>query len=123
MTLFLATVASYGEEAGKESSENTDNVFVKEQTIEMYDFNNFNVFDYNDTLKISTEQMEIVDSIMKEFNKNMVDSFNSKKRKKKALKSINKNIQLMCNELDNYQYHMYLRILNQEFNRRGIDLY
>lgn len=123
MTLFLATVASYGNEESSIRRDENGYIIPKEQTIEMYDFNNFNLFEYDDYLNLSNEQKMLVTPIMEKFYNNMGKAYYSKNRKKNVLNSINKNLSYMRDNLDKYQYHMYLRVLNLEFNRRGIDLY
>lgn len=121
MSLFLATVASYGEEVLNQNSQE-DVYIMKEQTVEMYNFSNFNLLDYNEYLNLTDEQKVMISSIMDDFNKKMNNVFNSKNRKKKVMKLLNKNVQKMYNKLDDEQYRIYLRIFNMELNRRGIDI-
>lgn len=117
ITLFLATVASYGNESSN------DEIFINEQTIEMYDFSNFNILESKYELYFSKEEKEKVSEIMKDFNEKMKESFYSKNRKKKVMKVLQKNTQSMCDILSIPKYRLYLRILNVELNRRGIDLF
>lgn len=115
--LFLAVVASYGEQP---NSSEYDYV-VKEQTIEMYDFNDFDST-IDETLNLTDEQKNKVVEIIKKFDKDMHKAYESKDRKEKTLRSIYQNVNRMKKTLSKEQYSQYLKLFNIEINRRGIDI-
>lgn len=126
MMLFLVTVTGYSKNGSKENLNETkieSEFVIKEQTPDMYDFTNFNVLKFDDMSDLSTEQQYKVMYIMSDFNKKMTHLFHSKNRKKIMFKTLDRNIEEMRYVLDAHHYRNYLKILNLELNRRGIDLF
>lgn len=99
----------------------TSSLLDREQTKEMYDFRQVNLFGKVVSSNVSPKIKSKGEKIMKQFVKDMLIAFNSTDRKKKTVKAINKNIDRMYLILDELEYKSYLKVLNEEMSTRGID--
>lgn len=99
----------------------TSSLLDREQTEEMYDFSQANLFGKVVSSDVSYKTKSKGEKIMRQFVKEMLIAFNSTDRKKKTIKAINKNIDRMYLILDEAEYKSYLRVLNEEMSIRGID--
>lgn len=99
----------------------TSSLLDREQTKEMYDFSQVNLFGKIVSSNVSSKTKSKVEKVMKQFATDMLVAFNSTDRKKKTIKAINKNIDRMYLILDEAEYKSYLRALNEEMSIRGID--
>lgn len=99
----------------------TSSLLDREQTEEMYDFSQANLFGKVVSPDVTPKTKSKGEKIMRQFVKEMLIAFNSTDRKKKTIKAINKNIDRMYLILNEAEYKSYLRVLNEEMSIRGID--
>jgi hypothetical protein len=99
----------------------TRSLLDREQTEEMYDFSRVDLLSKVVSSNVASKTKFKGEKIMKQFTEDMLSAFNSKNRKKKTVKAINKNIDRMYLILDESEYKSYLKVLNQEMSIRGID--
>lgn len=99
----------------------TSSLLNREQTKEMYDFSQVNLFNKVVSSNVSSKTKSKVGKVMKQFAADMLNAFSSTDRKKKTIKAINKNVDKMYLILDEAAYKSYLKVLNEEMSIRGID--
>lgn len=93
----------------------------REQTKEMYDFSQTDLFSKVALTNASPQTKSKVEKVMNQFTVDMFNAFNSKNRKKNTVKAINKNVDKMYLILDEKEYKSYLKVLNEEMSIRGIE--
>lgn len=103
------------------SSNANSSLLNRKQTKEMYDFSQVNLVERINTPAMSSKKKTRCEKAMQVFTKEMSDAFLSKNRKKDINKAINKNINKMYLILDEKEYKSYIKIINEEFSKRGIE--
>ena len=101
-----------------------DSNATKVDNIEKYEFK-INHRRLACVLDMSSDQMEITEDIIREFERDMVfaSSMETEESRNKVVSStIQKNIKFMGYVLNKKQYHKYLILLNLTLQNRGFDL-
>jgi hypothetical protein len=99
----------------------TRSLLDREQTEEMYDFSQVDLLSKVVSSNVASKTKSKGEKIMKQFIEDMLSAFNSKNRKKKTVKAINKNINRLYLILSEEDYKSYLKVLNEEMSIRGIE--
>jgi hypothetical protein len=99
----------------------TRSLLDREQTEEMYDFSQVDLLSKVVSSNVASKAKSKGEKIMKQFTEDMLSAFNSKNRKKKTVKAINKNINRLYLILSEEDYKSYLKVLNEEMSIRGIE--
>lgn len=101
-----------------------DSNTTKVDNIEKYEFK-INHRRLACVLDMSSDQMEITEDIMREFERDMffASSMETEESRNKVVSStVQKNIKFMGYVLNKKQYHKYLILLNLTLQNRGFDL-
>lgn len=93
----------------------------KEQTEEMYDFWGVDLISKISSNHMSQKKLLKCERITRRFAEDMSIAYSSEDRKEKTVKAINKNVYRMYVILNEKEYRSYLKILNEEMAKRGID--
>lgn len=103
------------------SANQNNSLLNREQTEKMYVFNQDDLLNKLDISKMSKKKRSRIENAFNKFNEEMIIAYNSKNRKKQAIKAINKNVDKMYVILNEKEYHSYIKIINEEISNRGIE--
>lgn len=93
----------------------------KEQTKEMYDFWDTDLISKISSNRMSKKKLLKCEKVTRQFAEDMSIAWYSKNRKEKTVTALDKNVYRMYVILNEKEYRSYLKILNEEMAKRGID--
>lgn len=93
----------------------------KEQTKEMYDFWDTDFISKISSNCMSKKKLLKCEKVARQFAEDMSIAWYSKNRKEKTVNALDKNIYRMYVILNEKEYRSYLKIINEEMAKRGID--
>jgi hypothetical protein len=93
----------------------------KEQTKEMYDFWDADLISKISSNRMPKKKLLKCEKVTRQFAVDMSIAWYSKNRKEKTVKALDKNVYRMYVILNEKEYRSYLKILNEEMVKRGID--
>ena len=103
------------------SANQNNSLLNRVQTEKMYVFTQDDLLNKLDTSKMSQKKRSRIENAFNKFNEEMSIAYNSKNRKKKTIKAINKNVDKMYVILSEKEYRSYIKIINEEISNRGIE--
>ena len=103
------------------SANQNNSLLNRVQAEKMYVFTQDDLLNKLDTSKMSQKKRSRIENAFNKFNEEMSIAYNSKNRKKKTIKAINKNVDKMYVILSEKEYRSYIKIINEEISNRGIE--